>query len=101
MIFEWIEGLTEKQKEELSFLRRQSEKNVLLPVAEALGIDKTGLKGLRYNPNRILDKCIDRIERMQSRLKDLGEYNTMLRAELDAIDEGRAFFKKVERYTGI
>lgn len=60
----------EREPEEKTPLSRvQSEKYILLPIAEALGIDKKQLERLKYEPSQICGLLIADIKALQRELK--------------------------------
>ena len=71
MDFALLEQYDEKQREHIKALRRQSEKFVLIPISETLGLSKKQLKRLKYEPGQISGLCISAIKCLQEENKCL------------------------------
>ena len=78
MDYESLAKYDAKQREHIRALRRQSEKFVLVPISEALGLSKKQLERLKYEPGQISGLCI-------SAIRSLQQENTCLKKTIDAM----------------
>ena len=96
-----LERYYEEDREKELEIKRHAEECVLAPIVEALGIDGDRLERVNSTPCQTAVSCIDHIERMQNRLKDLKAYNAELQTELDTVELESIFSEELAEKMGM